>query len=122
MRFSKRLGFYTLGLSLGCVLVFLFFGDRPMRCAYFPNARVLQHLSERKIRYSREAELQMRALGLDRVRVQQILHRGRVDFSQSEPRKAPCKTYRIAQDSLYVMVQMCERSAVATVYKVAFAN
>lgn len=116
------MAFYTLGLTLGLVLLFTLFGNRYTSCAYFPNARVLQHLGERKIRYGKEAELQVKKLNIDRARIQHILRYGRIDFSKSEPRSAPCKIYRIAEDSIYVMVQMCERDSVATVYKVALVK
>ncbi|MEH0007166.1 MAG: DUF4258 domain-containing protein [Flavobacteriales bacterium] len=116
------MAFYTMGLALGSVFLFTLFGNRYTGCAYFPNARVLQRLGERKTRYGKEAELQMKKLNIDTARIQHILRYGRVDFSKSEPRKAPCKIYRIAQNSLYVMVQMCERDSIATVYKVVLVK
>lgn len=118
MDFLRRLAFYLTGIALGSAFVFLLFGNR-MSCAYFPNARVLEHMNARAITYSQSAQQQMRALNLDTTAVRHLLRHGRVNFSKSEPRKTPCKTYWVRGDSLYVRVRMCRRKASATVYRVA---
>lgn len=119
MDFLKRLLYYLIGMSLGCALLFAFFGDRYMSCAYFPNARVLQHLNAREIRYDEQALRQMSSLKLDSAYIRALLHHGHVDFSRSKPRAKPCKTYRVAGDSIYVQIQSCEGDQLATICEVA---
>lgn len=84
MSFLKKLWYYALGLGLGVLMVYFFFGDRNIQCSYFPNDRVLYDL--------RKKELSV-VEGVDTTGLDRALHEAQVDFKGSEIQDQDCPKY-----------------------------
>lgn len=92
MSLIKRLAIYALGVGIGIVLVYFFFGDRDIQCNYFPNDRVLYDLRKKELRLRDGLSEQIPQL--DTI-VSAALHYGQIDFEKSEARREPCGLYFI---------------------------
>ncbi len=93
--FFKRLRFYMLGVALGLVFVYFIFGNRDIRCTYFPNSRVLNDLRQKELAFSPKAACQKECLQLDSLAIKQLFVAGTIDFGASQPRKKPYGNYVI---------------------------
>lgn len=94
MTFQQRLRFYLIGTFIGCVFVFLLFGNREFSCSYFPNARVLDEIHNKPKVYSYSFLNELKSLKLDTIFIQEkIFTESKIDFDKSEPRKKPCGKY-----------------------------
>ena len=99
--FLKRFMWYALGLTLG--LFFLNFiidkktGGKGIEFCYLPECRVLKELRNTPLR---PAE--------DSLKVSAILTDGRILFSESAPRKKPCKQYVLIHQSKRYVFEKCD--------------
>ena len=90
MKFWRKLLYYMIGVSLGVLMVYFFFGDREIGCSYFPNDRVLSDLRKKEVVNRLNVEL------VDSSLIQNILLMGDVDFKKSLTRDADsCNIYWI---------------------------
>lgn len=95
MKFIHRLGYYLGGFSIGLIILAFFLSGKKTSCAYGPSARTTKTLSQKKKSYS-EATLQsMRTFEMDTTIVSNLIKHGSVNFSESETKTEPCKTYII---------------------------
>ncbi|MDT0558775.1 hypothetical protein RM697_08955 [Ichthyenterobacterium sp. W332] len=95
MKFIQKLGYYLGGVSIGIVILMFFLGGKKASCDYGPNARTVKHLAGLKKEYSQDAKKVMSIKELDSTIVKNIIRYGNVDFSESETRTEPCKSYVI---------------------------
>ncbi len=94
MAFLKRLKYYLIGVGLGTVMViFMLSGRDDIQCAYFPNARVLKNISEKKLEFTEKAQCQYNCMGYTEVTMGNLLKAGDVDFGKSETKKDSCNVY-----------------------------
>lgn len=77
--FLRRLKFYSIGIGLGIIIVLVFFGDREISCAYFPNQRVLKKITSNTVFFPAESCLSD-TTGL----LKSLATQGRVDFGKSK--------------------------------------
>lgn len=114
---GKRIQYYLIGVILGCLAVYAIFGNRSdIGCDYFPNARVMKNIRTKALVYSDLAKCQQECLKLDSLDMNQIFAAGKVDFSESEPRKKPCGEYivvtRLPDDrEIFATVENCDSTA-----------
>lgn len=116
MDFIRRLGIFSVGLSIGIVILFFFFRAKNVEFCYFPNCRVLKDIRSKSVRLSPEAQAHF---SLEEIKP--IFWHGTVDFSQSQTRTSPCKTYCItgetqSQKKVKITVENCPKRA--TVLKI----
>jgi hypothetical protein len=96
MKFWRKLLYYLLGVGLGLIMVYFFFGDREIGCSYFPNDRVLSDLRKKKLVIGESVDLWNGAGDTDSAVIDQILLSGDVDFEKSVTRDADsCNIYWI---------------------------
>lgn len=115
MRLLHRIGYYLGGFSLGLIVLAFFFSGKKTSCAYFPEARVLKNINLKPYTLSRKAETTLSQLQLDTVAINHVLHKGEVDFGESQPRKEPCSEYTIygetpQQQNLKLILENCEET------------
>ena len=84
---------YAVGLGLGLVLSYAFFGDRYP--TWLPGSIVLEDLLEFKTSYSDKAICNMECRNISKDGIREMLTRGDVLFSESETRAKPCPSYVI---------------------------
>lgn len=111
MTFWRRFRLYLVGVGLGLLLVFIFFGSRDLT-AWFPEGRVLTTIDSSSQSYSERALCQLKCLSLDTKSFQNIQAVASVDFSESNTRKKPCPVYTLNsefEDRKYQMIwKVCE--------------
>jgi len=110
MGFLKRLGWYLVGLSIGLIFLVFFFKKKSEETGvdfcYLPNCRVLKDMRSKKLLFSEEANSQLSKLALDSTAVKSFLTHGEIDFSKSDTKSSPCRTYVVENDHLSKPLQM----------------
>ncbi|CAZ98669.1 MULTISPECIES: DUF4258 domain-containing protein [Zobellia] len=99
MDFLKRLGFYLVGLSIGIVFLTFFLKKKSEETGtefcYFPNCRTLKDIRSKPMSYSDKVSQLFLEKKIDTLDILDVLRNGDVDFSNSETKTTPCKTYII---------------------------
>lgn len=91
MAFLRRLLFYILGIGLGVLLVYAFFGDRDLDYAYGPGSRVKKILRTKAVDSTSLAQPEL-DLSRDSLYYQAVVN-SKILFGESDPRKEPCGQY-----------------------------
>lgn len=73
-----------VGVILGTILVIFFFGDREIKCSYFPNDRVLADLQKKELLFSSEVDCLNECLGADTTFYFHVLRGSVVDFDHNQ--------------------------------------
>lgn len=111
MTFWRRFRLYLLGVGLGLLLVFIFFGQRDWT-SWTPEGRVLTTIDSSAQSFSERAICQMECLELDSTDLINIQDLASVDFSESSPQKKPCPVYRLrseyAEEQYVLIWEVCE--------------
>jgi hypothetical protein len=112
MTFWRRFRLYLLGVGLGLLLVFIFFGQRDWT-SWTPEGRVLLAIDSSAQSYSERAICQLKCLELDSADFSAIQEVASVDFSESSPRNKPCPIYRLRseyKEEQYILIwKVCEK-------------
>jgi hypothetical protein len=94
MTFSRRLKLFMLGLGLGTILSFVFFGKGCTNMAWAPEGRVRLRMKSTLTRATSTAQQQLHALSLDLASLRAQMDSCDVDFGAS----------RRTDDSLYYAI------------------
>lgn len=110
MSILKRLGYFSIGLSIGIVIVAFFFKKKGTEeFCYFPNCRVLKDIRSKSIEISPEIEASEEEFA-------KIFSEGDVLFSKSDVNAFPCKIYVIEGDfrgqKAEVLVENCKEKVI----------
>ncbi|WP_276166894.1 DUF4258 domain-containing protein [Zobellia alginiliquefaciens] len=119
MDFLKRLGFYLIGLSIGIIFLTFFFKKKSeetgVSFCYFPNCRTLKNIRSKPMSYSDDVSRLFSEKKIDTLDIINILRNGEVDFSNSETKTSPCKTYiiegSIEDKEAVLKVRNCQEKA-----------
>lgn len=99
MPFIKRLGYFLFGLSIGLVFLAFFFKkktqDTGTSFCYLPNCRVLKDMRSKPLFYSDQIDSLILSKAIDSTQIGYFFREGDVDFSLSNTKTSPCKTYVI---------------------------
>ena len=99
MNLLKRLKLFSIGLGLGSILVyFMISGRDDIKCSYFPNARVLNNISEKKLEFSEKAQCQYDCMAYTDITMGNLLKAGDVDFGKSETKNKSCNVYYVTSE------------------------
>lgn len=83
MKLYQRFAYYSLGLMVGMVFLFMFLSGKDMSCSYFPNARVLKDIRSKPFYYSDESQAKLNQKWVDTADIRRTLTYGDVIFSKS---------------------------------------
>lgn len=110
--------YYGLGLGLGILMVYFFFGDRDIQCSYFPNDRVLADLRKKELSLSADLLQAPSSSSTDTSGLSMALEFGKVNFGESEIEDLNCNIYRIELKAKqkYFRIENCD--SIATVLSV----
>lgn len=87
MSILQRIGYYSIGLSIGIVLVAFFLMKKETeQFCYLPNCRVLKDIRSKKMEITPE-------ITLSKEELLKIFTVGEVLFSKSNVNSKPCKMY-----------------------------
>ncbi len=124
MKLIHRIGFFSVGLFFGIIILLFFLGGKKASCDYTPNARVLKNIGTKEREFSPEVLQYFESNNLDTARVSGILGNGDVDFSRSNTKAKPCNIYLISgeieEKILELQVENCD--SLATFQKAKFVN
>lgn len=99
MPFLKRLGYFLFGLSIGLVFLAFFFKkktqDTGTSFCYLPNCRVLKDMRTKSLFFSEKVSSQLLSKEIDSSAIIYFFKAGDVNFSKSNTKTSPCKTYVI---------------------------
>ena len=97
MVFAKRLRYYLIGVGIGTLMVMVMLSSRDdIQCSYFPNARVIKNISDKKLEFTEKAQCQYNCMGYTEVTMGNLLKAGDVDFGKSETKNDSCNVYYVS--------------------------
>jgi hypothetical protein len=114
MKFIHRFAYYLVGLIMGLFVVAAIFSGKDTRCNYFPNARVLNDLSNKPFYYSEKASSILNQKWIDTIDIKNTLKHGDVDFDKSN------KTFK--KGKLYVIEGQTRQNQKITVKIINYSD
>lgn len=115
MKFIQRLGFYLGGFAIGLIILMFFLNGKEASCAYGPNARTVKNILSKTIKYSDQVNVEIAAKSIDTSIVNQLIKYGDVNFSESDTKSEPCKTYKIEntykEQNVVLRIKNCDSIA-----------
>jgi len=88
--FYRRLKFYLFGFAIGALAVNFIFKGKACR---MPATIKLEELQKQTKNYTTEALCEMNCNGIDTTHVNEILLKGKIEYSKSEVHDTPCPKY-----------------------------
>ena len=111
----KRIGYYLVGLSIGCVGVYFFWQKKKATFDYGMDARTLKSIRIKERMFSKDAKSEMYKFNIDTLNISTILYTGDVDFGKSNQRKEPCAEYYITGtkelENVSLLVKRCDSAS-----------
>ena len=95
MKFYQRFAYYSFGMVIGMVFLFMFLNGKDMSCSYFPNARVLKDIRNKPFYYSDESKAKLNQKWVDTSDIRKTLTYGDVIFDKSNVPSGGGKLYII---------------------------
>lgn len=99
MPFIKRLGYFLFGLSIGLVFLAFFLNKKTKETGtsfcYLPNCRVLKDMRSKPLYFSDSIDRDLLNKTIDSLTISYFFLEGDVNFSLSDTKSVPCKTYVI---------------------------
>ncbi|WP_286761638.1 hypothetical protein [Salegentibacter sp. UBA1130] len=119
MKLIHRIGYFSVGLFFGIVILLFFLSGKKTSCDYSPDARVLKNIRIKERIFTEEAFSYFENNKLDTALVSQSLEYGDVDFSRSNTDTEPCNIYLITNkvDSAILELQIENCDSTATIQK-----
>ena len=115
MKLIHRIGYFSVGLFFGIMLLMFFLGGKKTSCDYSPEARVLKNIKIKERKFSAEAFSFFENNKLDTALVSQSLENGDVDFSRSNTDAEPCNIYLVTNEVnsaiLELQIENCDSTA-----------
>ncbi|WP_372920169.1 hypothetical protein [Salegentibacter sp.] len=115
MKLIHRIGYFSVGLFFGIILLLFFLGGKRASCDYTPTDRVLKNIRTKSRAYSPEVLRYFETNNLDTARVSAILETGDVDFDRSNTEGDPCNVYliydEINSETLELQIENCDSLA-----------
>ena len=112
MKIVHRFGFYMGGFSIGLVFLIFFLSGKKTSCAYGPDARVLKNIRTKKPQYSTSVQEQLNAKIIDTLTLHSIFKYADINFSKSDTKSAPCRTYYVEAEKYEMVVENCPKDAI----------
>lgn len=108
---AKRIIYFGFGLILGLVFLYFFFQGKKTEFCYLPNCRVLKDIRKKDLAFSKDIENTYDFKGKDSLILKEVLLNGTIDFSKSDTKGDPCKTYLIESNGRVFTIENCNDKA-----------
>lgn len=116
MKLIHRIGYFSIGLFFGIVILMFFLGGKRASCDYSPNARTLKNIRIKERVFSDEALSYFSNREIDTAWVSTILNDGKVHFGESDTDAKPCAVYSVSgkmeSSKLQLHIQNCDSTAI----------
>lgn len=124
MDLKRRLQLYLVGLIIGGVAAYFFFGERLTNAAWTPEEKIKQRLRSTLLKATPEAEEQLRSRSIELSDVRGAIGQASVEFSSTE-RKGDSLFYRVdtrlngAEARLIILgLRDFDRDSTATLWRI----
>ena len=107
MKIVHRFGFYMGGFSIGLVFLVFFLSGKRTSCSYGPDARVLKNIQTKKPYYSESVQEQLNSKIIDTLTLHSIFKNADINFSKSDTKSVPCRTYYVESEKYDLIVENC---------------
>lgn len=117
MNLAKRSLYFFTGSTIGIIIVLFIADQKNIQFPYGPDARTLKSIRVKPERYfSEQAQNTIDTHNLDSIRIEYLLNKSDVDFSESDTDTSkPCQTYKLngeIQDmDVSLIIKRCDSSA-----------
>ncbi|MFI1773809.1 hypothetical protein [Thalassobellus citreus] len=122
MTLIQRIGYYLGGFSIGLVILAFFLNGKKTSCSYGPDARVLKNINSKKIDFSDNVKSHLSNNTSDSTKINYVLKKGDINFSESKTRQEPCGIYIVEgnyeEEEITLTVENCDSIATITNIKV----
>lgn len=113
MNFLRRLGIFSVGLSIGLIILAFFFKGKGVEICYFPNCRVLKDIRNKPVSVSEQQVQEKYTIEV----LKPIFWNGSVHFGNSDTKRKPCRMYEIEgttsqNEQVILLVENCPKEAV----------
>ena len=114
MKFWKRLRLYLIGLTLGVLIMYFFYKDKPLD-AWLPKERIKIHLTEVPVGFTKLARCQRECYALSDRTVLDMIQDAEIFFDESQTHRKPCPIYLFRTDykrgyNYELEVEYCQES------------
>ncbi len=120
MEFKKRLLLYGFGFILGSIVVFFVWNKKGTTIDWGMDARVLKNIRSKTLLVTPTASLVLIGNQIDSTSLSNILKKADINFSKSNTKTEPCKTYWVNTSyngkKLSLIIQNCD--SIATIERV----
>lgn len=110
-----RFKLYGSGFAMGIVLLIFFLNGKKSRCNWFPNERILNIIRQKNIEYTPQINELIKTKVIDSTSINFFLLNGDIDFSKSQVKNKPCRTYwidgKVKQKKATLHVKICDSIA-----------
>lgn len=115
MKLIQRIGYYIGGFSIGLVVLTFFLSGKKTSCSYGPDARVLKNINLKTLDYSENISAFFENRVIDTLAINNILKKGDINFSDSNPRQKPCGIYMVEGEynnkEIALKIKNCDKTA-----------
>lgn len=115
MKLIHRIGYFSVGLFFGIIILMFFLGGKRASCDYSPNARVIKDIRTKEKAYTPEIITYFKENNIDTANISDLLEDGDVDFKRSKTDRDPCNLYLISNKTesgiLEYQVENCDSLA-----------
>ncbi|WBL24376.1 hypothetical protein [Zunongwangia sp. HGR-M22] len=122
MNIFQRLGYFSVGLFMGIIILIFFLSGKKTSCSYFPNARTLKSIRVKERQFDDKAMKFFTENAIDTSNISSILENGEVHFSESITDRDSCNIYLISGETktkpIQFKVENCD--SIATIQEVNF--
>lgn len=121
MTFWRRFRLFLIGVGLGLIVVYAFFGNRDLD-NWTPQSRVLNGIDSAEVKLSDRAVCQLKCLSLEDEDLKEIKAAAKANFSESNVQKEPCPVYRLESQwrerDFQLIYELCESEETAELISV----
>ena len=122
MNIFQRLGYFSVGLFMGIIILIFFLSGKKTSCSYFPNARTLKSIRTKERHFDENAMKFFAENNIDTSTISSILENGKVHFGQSITDRDSCNVYLVSGETpkkpIQFKVENCD--SIATIQQVDF--
>ena len=84
-----------------------FLSGKRTSCSYGPDARVLKNIQTKKPLYSESVQEQLNSKVIDTLTLHSIFKNANINFSKSDTKSVPCRTYYVEGEKYDLIVENC---------------
>lgn len=95
MKTRRRVGLYSFGFLIGCVMIYFVLLRGRDRSYWLPENRVKDQLMKGTLVFTKHALCRMECRNITKEEVNEILKNGNVNFGESHPHDNPCPSYAL---------------------------